>query len=220
MFTDEELALRIVNFEDNFVERKSIGDNKRWIPALVAFANSAPIGFPCVLFIGVKDDGTLEKDSNLESLQKTFNEKAAEVFPRIPYYSKILTRDGKQCLAIIVPGSSERPHYAGLPYMRIGAESRKADVEAVERMTAERDPKAYEILKWKGKSVSMAILNVDETARRMGRVASRETRVVRDCNQHWVTLEFSSGQSQSFVLGKVELSFDHEKNRLELQIAS
>jgi hypothetical protein len=44
MLTDADIALRILNFEDNFVERKSIGDNKRWMPALVAFANSAPSG--------------------------------------------------------------------------------------------------------------------------------------------------------------------------------
>lgn len=218
MFTDEELALRITNFEDNFVERKSAGDHKDWIPTLVAFANSAPIGFPCVLFIGVKDKGTIEGDNNLESLQKKFNERAARVFPPIPCFPKVFARDGKQCLAIIVLGSPERPHYAGLPYIRMGSESRKADVEAVGQMTAQRVPKAYEILKWKGKSVSLTILNVDETARRLGREASREPRIVRDCNQHWVTLEFSSGQLQSFALNRVELCFDHQKDCLELRV--
>jgi len=220
MLTDDELALRISNFEDNFVERKSVGDNKRWIPALVAFANSAPKGFPCVLFIGVKDDGTIEKDLNLESLQKSFSEKAAEVFPPIPYYPKIFKRDGKQCLAVIIPGSPERPHYAGLPYVRIGTESKKASIEAVERLTAERDSKAYEILKWKGKPVSVDLLNPPEVAWRMGRIASSLMSIIRDCNQFWVTFESGQGQVNTIALRRIELSFDPGKGQLKLEIAS
>ena len=126
MLTDEELGLRIIATEDSFVERKTAGDNKRWIPALVAFANSAPIGFPCVLFIGAKDDGTLEANVGVESLQKSFSEKAGEVFPPIPYSCKVFRRESRECLAVIVGGSSDRPHYAGLPYIRLGTESRKA----------------------------------------------------------------------------------------------
>src|ERR1700678_1172444 len=125
MLTDEELALRIISTEDGFVERKTVGDYKRWIPAFVAFANSAPIGFSCVLFIGVRDNGIIESNVGVESLQRSFSEKTAEVFPPVPYSSKVFSREGRECFAVIVEGSLNRPHYAGLPYIRIGTESRK-----------------------------------------------------------------------------------------------
>ena len=93
MLTDEELALRIISTEDAYVERKTAGDYKRWIPALVAFANSAPIGFDCVLFVGAKDDGTLEPNLGVESLQKSFSEKAAEYIRRYHILQKFLERE-------------------------------------------------------------------------------------------------------------------------------
>jgi predicted HTH transcriptional regulator len=60
MLSDQELFLRLSNFEDYFVERKSKGDTRDITKTAVAFANSAPIGYPAVLFVGVKDDGTIE----------------------------------------------------------------------------------------------------------------------------------------------------------------
>jgi predicted HTH transcriptional regulator len=219
MLTDEELGLRLISAEDNFVERKTAGDNKRWIPALVAFANSAPIGFPCVLFIGVKDDGTLETNLGVESLQKSFSEKAAEVFPPIPYSSKVFRREGRECLSVIVQGSPDRPHYAGLPYIRVGTESRKASAEQVARLTAERDPKAYEILQWKGKIVTVDSLLLPEAAVRMGRVGPSVLTRIADCNQFWVTFEDGHGQLSSIALRRIELSFDHAKHQLKLEIS-
>jgi hypothetical protein len=125
MLTDEELALRIISTEDNYVERKTAGDYKRWIPALVAFANSAPVGFNCVLFIGVKDDGTIEPNVGVEALQKSFSEKAAEVFPPIPYASKVFRWQDRECLAVIIPGSADRPHYAGSHTLGLALNQRK-----------------------------------------------------------------------------------------------
>lgn len=219
MLTDEELALRIISTEDNYVERKTVGDNRRWIPALVAFANSAPVGFNCVLFIGVRDDGTIEPNQGVESLQKSFSEKAAEAFPPIPYSSKVFKRQDRECLAVIVPGSPDRPHYAGQPYIRVGTESRKADAEQVARLTAERDPKAREILKRRGQSVTVEMLYEPQMALRLGRVASTVISRVRDCNQFWVTFEDGRGLVLSIPLHRVELSFDHIKDQLKLEVS-
>jgi len=218
VLTDDELALRIIATEDSYVERKTVGDYKRWIPALVAFANSAPIDFPCVLFIGVKDDGSIEPGIGVESLQKSFSDKAAEVFPPIPYSSKIFTRDNKECLAVIVQGSSERPHYAGQPYIRQGTESKKANTEQVARLTAQRNAKAYEIHKWIGKIVTVDMLYMPDAALRMGRVASSMLSRIRDCNQFWVTFENGQGLTLSIALRRIELSYDHIKDQLKLEV--
>lgn len=79
---DEDLLTRLKNFEDNFVERKSAGDNRDWLKTLVAFANSTPVGYPAVLFIGVRDDGTPEGGNNLDKLQQTLAEKPKPPIPR------------------------------------------------------------------------------------------------------------------------------------------
>jgi predicted HTH transcriptional regulator len=79
---DQDLLLRLHSFEDAFVERKTSGDSKDWLKTVVAFANSTPIDYPAVMFIGVKDDGTHEgKQVNLDSLQRTLSEQVAKAYP-------------------------------------------------------------------------------------------------------------------------------------------
>ena len=82
--SDHDLLLRLRSFEDAFVERKTSADSKDWLKTIVAFANTAPVGYPAVLFIGVKDDGTPEGNQvNLDSLQKTLSEHVAKAYPPI-----------------------------------------------------------------------------------------------------------------------------------------
>ena len=61
--TDADLLLRLTNYEVHFVERKTSGDSKDLLKTVVGFANSAPIGYPAVLYIGVKDGGAIEMAS-------------------------------------------------------------------------------------------------------------------------------------------------------------
>jgi predicted HTH transcriptional regulator len=69
--TEEDLLARMETFEDHFVERKVSGDEKDWLKTVVAFANSAPLGFPCILYIGVKDQGEIETPQrNLDEIQQ------------------------------------------------------------------------------------------------------------------------------------------------------
>jgi predicted HTH transcriptional regulator len=97
--TDEEIVSRLTNFEDNFVERKSTGDSKDWLKTAVAFANSVPIGYPAVLFVGVKNDGTVEGNANLDTVQQTFSRTLNEAYPPIYYTTRILVSlDKKQFL--------------------------------------------------------------------------------------------------------------------------
>lgn len=111
--SDADLLSRLKNFEDNFVERKTFGDSKDWLRAVVGFANSTPVGYPAVLFIGVKDDGTPETGVNIESLQQSFARKMQAAYPPIYFLTKMLQKNGSQFVAVIVPGSPERPHFAG-----------------------------------------------------------------------------------------------------------
>src|SRR5260370_19228688 len=48
--TEESLILRLRSTEHDFVERKPRSAKGDWLQAAVAFANSAPIGWPAVVF--------------------------------------------------------------------------------------------------------------------------------------------------------------------------
>lgn len=149
--TDADLLLRLTNYEDHFVERKTSGDSKDWLKTVVGFANSAPIGYPAVLYIGARDNGEIEEDVNLDSLQKTFAKKVGDAYPLVYYMTKVLAKDGRQFLAVIVPGSEHRPHFAGPSYLRTGSETKVASEQQFDNLIAQRQSKGYEILKWKGK---------------------------------------------------------------------
>ena len=218
---DEELTLRLKNFEDNFVERKTSGDSKDWLKTVVAFANSTPIGYPAVLYIGVKNDGSPEeKPVNLDSLQKTFSEKVSEAYPSIYYLSKVLHVSGKQVLAIIGPGSTDRPHFAGQAYVREGSKSVTASKSEFDDLIASRNSKAYEILKWKGREITTATKERFYLfGKPSGHQVTRSLGIVLDCNQFYVTLD-NQGRKESIPLERIEISFDHQAQRLELNAVS
>src|SRR5260370_4156101 len=95
--SDDDILLRLTAFEDSFVERKTVGDSKDWLKSIVAFANSTPVGDPAVLFIGVRNDGSIEGQANLDSIQRTLSDKVSAAHPQIYYLPTVLQRDGKQC---------------------------------------------------------------------------------------------------------------------------
>jgi predicted HTH transcriptional regulator len=58
--SEADLLARMGNFENRLVERKTVKDEKDWKKTAVAFANSAPVRLPAVLYIGVRDNGEIE----------------------------------------------------------------------------------------------------------------------------------------------------------------
>ena len=49
----------------------------------VAFANSAPIGWPAILFVGVDDDGNPQQADKLEDLMKSVSGILDQAYPAI-----------------------------------------------------------------------------------------------------------------------------------------
>jgi len=112
--SDAELIARLTQTEDSFVERKSQADKTGWLKTAVAFANSTPIGLPAVLFIGVDNDGSIEGNVNAERAMQTFSDYVgSHAWPPIFTLPRSLIHDGRTCVAVIIPGSPERPHFAG-----------------------------------------------------------------------------------------------------------
>lgn len=218
--TDADLLNRLKNCEDTFVERKTAADSKDWLKTVVAFANSTPIGFPAVLFIGAKNDGTIEdRTLDFDSLQKRFNRTVQEhAFPTIYYLTKVLDDGGKQCLAVIIPGSANRPHFAGPSYVRVGSETKVASESQFDTLIAVRQSKPYEILKWKGKQVTVDYMNTERAVRMLGRVQSTDVLTVVDCNPFYATLQKVALQQVCIPLNRIAISFDTEKKRLGLEV--
>lgn len=209
--SDQDLLAKLRNFEDAFVERKTSGDSKDWLKTVVAFANSTPIGYPAVLFIGVTDKGEPEeKPVNLDSLQKTLSGEVAKAYPSIYCLPHILNIDDKQVLAVIVPGSGNRPHFAGPSYVRDGSQSIVASKEQFDALIAARNSKAYQILQWKDKTVIMCGIRRGEP-----RPSSYSRAIVAGCDQFWVTLG-TGKDAIALPLERIELSFDYNQNMLVL----
>lgn len=219
--TDEDILLRLTAFEDSFVERKTAGDSKDWLKSAVAFANSTPVGDPAILFIGVRNDGSIEEALNLDSLQRSFSEKLSAAYPAIYYISRVLQRDGKQFLAVIVPGSEHRPHFAGQAFIRDGSRTIVSSEKQFDLLIAERSSKVREIAKWKGKEVTfhrsaMKDLHVVFV---LGTSGGKLIGRIVDCNQFYVTVEsVAKDSSVSFPLRMVEINFDHDMGCLELRL--
>ena len=209
--TDTDLLARLKDTEDNFVERKSSGDSKDWLKTVVAFANSTPVGLPAVLFIGVRDDGTVEGTANLDSLQKSFSKKIGNAYPPIPTFSKVLRHEGKEFLAVIIPGSLERPHFAGRSYVRVGSETRDASEEQFKELITQRTSKTRYILEWKDKEITVVFYKPG------GIVTPPKKWTVTGCGQFFVTLQ-SGTRLESIALSKVEISHDDVTGRMKLEI--
>src|SRR5712692_7617856 len=102
---EADLLARMRNFEDHLVERKTAKDAKDWKKTAVAFANSVPVGLPAVLYIGVRDNGEIETPQhNLDEAEKKFNRQMEKVYPRIAYVPKVINDNGRQALAVVIPG--------------------------------------------------------------------------------------------------------------------
>lgn len=203
------------------MERKPKGQKGDWLRTVVAFANSTPIGYPAVLFIGVDDSGKIVDDLNCEQVMKSFCDIIeSQVWPPVYTLPRSLEHQGKSCVAVIVPGSSERPHFAGRSYVRVGTQTKEASEQQFAELIAQRNGKTRELLAWMGKPVTQVLKQPGVH----GYSESRSTHPVflETCNSNFVTLKYRpSGAGDliaSYALNRIELSFDHNQSRLEIHI--
>jgi predicted HTH transcriptional regulator len=222
MLTNEEILLKLAQQEDSFVERKSVNDVNDCLKTAVAFANSTPIGYPAIMFVGVKNDGEIENIVDLDRLQWSISEKISKAYPTIYTETRILEKDGKKCLAVLIPGSPQRPHFAGQSFIRDGAKSVVASDAQFNTLIAERDNKTYAILEWKRKSISVyrrgSEILINGTTNR--RPDEKYKGRILDCNQFYVSLEIIQPHITRTVfipLRLIDLSFDRESDCLSIE---
>lgn len=125
--------------EHQFLERKSASDKVGWLKTVVALANSTPVGYPAVLYIGVNDKGEITGLKDVEAILKSFSDVIDKaVWPPDYTLPKTVSRAGKVCLAVIIPGSEERPHFAGKSYVRLGTQTKEASEPQFDQIVAQR----------------------------------------------------------------------------------
>lgn len=228
--TTDDLLLRLADMEDSFVERKTKNDLKDCLKTVVAFANSTPIGYPAIMFVGVRNDGVVEGVENPDTIQKSVSERIAPAYPAIYTVMRVLTKDDKSFLAVIVPGSENRPHFAGQAYIRDGSQSVAASQEQFRTLIAQRNDKARVILEWKGKEITAETrtrnllygMSIAGALRDKETVVQLATATILDCNQFYVTLRrvtttnAPTSEAVSCPLADVEIGFDQKNSRLML----
>jgi hypothetical protein len=218
MTLDEGALLRLLHStEHTYAERKTVGDSKDWIRTVVAFANTLDSSQEGVLFIGATDKGEIEANSaNFDKLQKTFSEKMQNVYPSVYYTTKIVKEDDRECLAVIVPGSTSKPHFAGPLYLRDGSQSIVAKSEQYESLLAARTSKAQELQRWINQFVTMRLFSRRQGVGYQLDQRDEEAELIA-CNQFYVTV-FYRNNRWSYPLSRIEIAYDHRHNRLELEI--
>jgi len=154
---------------------------------------------------------------NLDELQRTFSDQISAAFPPIYTMPRAVASPTGTVLAVIVPGSSAAPHFAGKSYVRTGSQTLEASEPQFEELLAKRSSKAHEILKWKGRQVSVRKMRPEREVTRLGPYQSENVATIIECNQFWVTLQEPQSVN-SLPLERVRLSFDHPMNRLRLEI--
>ncbi len=221
MLDDLDLIALLTKTEDSYVERKPTNRKQEWLRTVVAFANSTPIGYPAVLFIGVNDAGQIADGVNIERVMKSFSDFLEEhAWPPVYTLPKSLTHQGKTCVAVIVPGSTERPHFAGKSYVRLGTQTKEASEQQFSELIAQRNSKTRELLSWVGKRIT--VVHMRHTPADYHESYPQNPHDVVTCNAYYLTIRVkdSSGTelSYSFPLNWIELGFDHEEDRLKAYI--
>ena len=224
--SEADLLARLRNHEDQFVERKTIADLNDCLKTVVAFANSAPIGAPCILYVGVRDDGRFEeKEKDFDRVQKSLNKLLQKIYPAVPYFPKLITDGSQTALAVIVPGSGLRPHFSGPSYIRRGSETFEASQIQLEELIASRNGKIYRLSQNIGKYVTAINHQVLGNGTFTRGNWATPLKVIQ-CNELWATFEQGAnpafGQIQpslySFAIRDIELSYDHGAGRVEVEL--
>jgi hypothetical protein len=146
----------------------------------------------------------------LEDLAKSVVDHIDKAYPPINrHIVPIHLENGMGCVAAVIAGSPERPHFAGKPYIRDAPQTKQATSDDFRQLLAERQPKAREILKWRGRDVSWL------TTYRNGS-STPGIGVLEDCNEFYLTLP----DNLCVPLEHALISHDRMHDRLLLEIQS
>lgn len=206
--TRSEIAHMIGQPEGPLVERKPPRVNAREIrQTVVAFANTVSGSDEAVLFIGVRDDGTVEGCGDTDAMQKTVRDVCdRQCYPAIAFRIEIFS-EHRNVIAVVIPPSQNRPHFAGTAYVRRGSESVAAPDEVFNELVHSRNSKAGMLLEYKKRHTICRVIGLG-----YGLDEVMQCKVF-ECNAQYVRLDRIDGTRGMFSapLENITIRRDEEK---------
>lgn len=151
--------------EDSLREKKVESDLKDLLKTMVAFANSVAPGDTAQIFIGEKDDGSVQGVTNSDNIQKIIVREAKKIYPEIYYRTEVYEREGKQCVRIDIKHNGLTPHFGGPAWARHGSQTIKATEELFQQLVEQRQAKTRVMLQWLDKDISVRWRHVRQESR-------------------------------------------------------
>jgi schlafen family protein len=223
--SQQSLESRVADLEDSFIERKEgLHSNDEIRKTVVSFANSLLEGQTAVLFVGVANDGTVVGVSagDAEKIQQRVRRVCEEdCFPAVAILvADVLTVDGKHAVAFEFGPSSNRPHFAGHAYLRIGAETVKASAPKLDELIASKNSKAGRLLAAKDRHEFVTVV-IPDRALIPGLLPFSQRREwqckVESCDAHVVVFDNVSA-GRTFTLPLEHLLFGKDPNQDRLLV--
>lgn len=196
------LCDRLDQSEDPWVERKQSTKDHEVRRTVVAFANSVPEGETAVLFLGAANSKEHPGVANADKAQKEVAGHISKCYPPIRYNTAVLSVSvggrGVEVLAIEVPFSENRPHFASGAYVRRGCETVRASEEVFRDLIASQNDKARRILQFKDGPCRLRLQS------QTGFWYELDC-TVESCDAHSVILREDSGAFRSFSIPNIEV---------------
>ena len=211
--------------EDSLREKKVESDLKDLLKTMVAFANSVAPGDTAQVYIGERDDGTVQGVTNSDNIQKSIKKSADEIYPEIYYRTEVYEREGKKCVRLEIKHNGLAPHFGGSAWVRRGSQTVKATEVLYQQMVELRQSKAQVMFQWVNKYITIHWINATRTEQRLNTLYQfgREEATLVSVNGHWATFRVhlaNSGQSIdcSEPIEKLLLSWDDGNGRLKVEV--
>jgi hypothetical protein len=177
-----------------------------------------------VIFIGIADNGRRIGVDDADGIQREIRRVAEnECYPPVRCEPVVIQNSGVEIVAIIIPPSTNRPHFSGHAYVRRGSESVNASIELFDEMVASRNDKARKLLAQKGKLIS-ARFTGNTKLDRDPQYAGGPPRKWRDykiehCDAHYVRfVDVIFQLIYTPSLEHVAIEFDSQQHRLQLVV--
>src|SRR2546427_257682 len=149
------------------------------------------------------------QDKAPESWQHDITAWGNGCYPELPVIPRTLRKDGKEFLAVVVPLSEARPHFARPAFKRQGAKTIPALQQEIDEWIAHRNSKVRFILERKGEIV---LVQQRRSANILPAGSLNGEHTVLDCNSHFVTLQKTgTGGVFTHPLSTIELKMNDRK---------
>jgi hypothetical protein len=216
--------------EDSLREKKVENDLRDLLKTLVAFANSVAPNDTAQIFIGEKDDGTVQGVTNPEGINRTVANEADKIYPPIYYRTEVYEREGRQCVRVDIKHNGQAPHFGGASWVRQGSRTIKATEDVFQQLIDQRQSKVRVLLQWVNKDVTVEGTERPKAVAPGGMVPMFDQEwsvgvhqaTITFANGHWVTFNVHTSQTDraemSEPLEKVWLSWDNQRRRPKVVI--